>query len=101
MPGFSVETQALLDEAQLWETKSLVMDDISTKADALRFGDPGIFGAFVPQYHAVVDLVVARCAEGRDRMVEIRDRLSEIASLYERSEERNSSRLRSSGELPK
>jgi hypothetical protein len=74
------------------------MDDISKKIDALRFTEVGQLGLFIPRYHALVDALVARSKEGRDRMTEIRDTLGFVASLYERTEARHTHRLNSLGQ---
>jgi hypothetical protein len=91
--GFAVETTKLLDEAKLWEDESLAMEDISKKADVLEFTDPGLYTLFVPKYHLMVNAVVARCNEAIVRMGEISHTLSQIATLYEATEERHSQQL--------
>jgi hypothetical protein len=91
--GFAVETTKLLEEAKLWEDESLAMEDISKRADALEFSDPGLYTLFVPKYHIMVNAVVARCNEAIVRMNEIRDTLSRIATLYEATEERHAQQL--------
>jgi hypothetical protein len=91
--GFAVETFKLLDEAKLWETEGLEIENIGKKADVLEFKDPGLYTLFVPKYHLMVNAVVARCNEGLVRMGEIRDTLSHIATLYEATEERHAQQL--------
>lgn len=91
--GFAVETVKLLDEARLWEEQALAMQDIGTKIDAVRFGDPGIYALFVSGYHDLIDALVARCVEAVDRMGEIRGTLGHIANLYEATEERHAQQL--------
>jgi hypothetical protein len=96
--GFSVETGVLLREAKLWEDQALAMDEIRKKIDALRFTEVGQLGLFIPRYHVLVDALVARSGEGRDRMNEIRDTLGFVAQLYERTEARHTSKLNSLGQ---
>ena len=91
--GFAVETTKLLDEAKVWETEGLAMENIGKKADVLEFSDPGLYTLFVPKYHLMVNAVVARCNEALVRMGEIRDALGQTATLYEATEERHAQQL--------
>ncbi|GIH10646.1 hypothetical protein Rhe02_87130 [Rhizocola hellebori] len=91
--GFAVETTKLLDEAKIWETESLEMENIGKKADVLEFTDQGLYTLFIPKYHLMVNAVVARCNEALVRMGEIRDTLGHIATTYEATEERHAQQL--------
>jgi hypothetical protein len=79
------------------EDQAVVIDSIAPMADALRFhGDTGyLYPIFAPAYHKLVDTVVARCPEGSSAMEDIRNRLLEVAQLYERTEARQTSAIQS------
>lgn len=88
-PGFKVATDALRKEADLWQAEGDRIGRTGRDADSLRFtgNDAGMLRfMFVPEYHKVVDMVVARCKEGQDRMNEIRDTLKGIAAAYDAEE---------------
>src|SRR5262245_43719886 len=87
-PGFSVETSALLEEAQLWERLSLTVERIGQNALELKIvgNEVGVFTSYVPGYHVLIDAINARCQDGRDKMAEIRNTIAYIAQLYERTE---------------
>lgn len=97
--GFSVEASALLIEARKWEEEGMAIDAVGKRADALHFAKVGVFGAFIPECHVLVDAIVARCTEGTQRMGENRDTLTRIAKLYEETEARHSHAIQSAGQL--
>jgi hypothetical protein len=92
-----VATSELREEASLWREQSARWLDIGNAVDGMRFDEQtgGIFTpVFVPAYHLVVDMVVARCAEAHDRLREVEFALEQIAASYEEEEARNSARVR-------
>jgi hypothetical protein len=100
-PGFQVATDTLRTEAGVWDELAKTMSSLSTKADTLRF--PGTTGGpygrfFIPAYTRLTDMVVARCKEGHDRMVEIGTTLREIARIYEQEEMQNEHNIRRQSE---
>jgi hypothetical protein len=89
---WSVHPGALRKEGDLWEAQSAVMEKISDDGDVLRFDSPegGLLTfMYVPSYHKMVDMIVNRCAEARERMLEIKDRLNLLATGYEATEAQN------------
>jgi hypothetical protein len=97
--GFSVESSQLLVEARKWEEEAVAIDAVGKRAGGLEFTKAGIFGAYVPAYHALEDAIVARCSEGMTEMGRNRDTLMRIAQLYEQTEANHSHEIKSSGQL--
>jgi hypothetical protein len=91
-----VATTELRREASRWREYAVGLLDIRKAVDEMRFDgvEGGIFALlFVPAYQAVVEMVVARCGEGHDRMVEIGLALEWNAGSYEDEEATNAATL--------
>jgi hypothetical protein len=98
--GFQVATDAVINEAQLWEVHASWMSEAGRKANGLRFSpdEVGVFGRFfTPSYHEFVDAFTARCREADDKMNQIRDTLVHIAKSYELEEEQQAKKLSTLG----
>jgi hypothetical protein len=88
--GFSVHTDALLDEAKVWEDEALAIENVGKNVGSLKFSKTGVFEEFIPKYDTLITAILDRCSEGTRNMADIRDTLHYIAQVYERTEARHS-----------
>jgi hypothetical protein len=94
----TVATDALRREAARWREVAVTLADIQKAVDGMRFDgvEGGVFAlAFVPAYESLVDMVVARCGEGHERLVEIGLALEWTAGSYEEEEATNAAQFQS------
>jgi len=86
--GYSVESDALLDEAKVWEDQALAIEQVGKYMGSLTFTRTGVFSHFIPKYYTLAHALMDRCSEGVRYMADNRDTLIYIANLYERTEMR-------------
>jgi hypothetical protein len=88
-------TGALRTEADLWAAQSNQLRETARRAEAVRLSrlEAGIYQIMVGPYNEVVDMVVARCLEGRQQMAQIAATLKRIADTYDDEERQGQHRL--------
>jgi hypothetical protein len=94
--GFQVATGALRTEAVQWTGSGARMTALTARMEALRLGGDGgpLERHFAPSYHALIEALVARCAEADDRMGEIGQTLEQLANDYDAAEESHARAIR-------
>ncbi|MGQ0839137.1 hypothetical protein [Actinokineospora sp.] len=90
-----VAIEALRADAKYWDTESTAMGTIGPKAEGLRLTriEAGLFQVIFDAYADVLDQVIARSNEGRDRMTEVGTTLRTVADTYEQEEAANVHKL--------
>jgi hypothetical protein len=93
--GFHVGTQALRDEAELWDDRGARIGFIQSSVDALQFSPPYMPERvdFVAAYQALQIKLMDRCRAGGDEMSGIAEALRWVAERYEFVDRRNEARL--------
>lgn len=86
-----VATEALRNEAHVWDQQSASMAQVVTHAGALRLDhiEAGIFQLLFAAYAPVVDQVTARSDEARKRLREVGSTLRQVASTYDEEDLKN------------
>lgn len=90
-----VITDALRKEAGIWDGEAAEMGRIGPKAEELRLDrvEAGLFQVIFDVYGEVIDQVIARADEGRQRMTEIGSTLRTVADTYDRVDTDNAQNL--------
>jgi len=97
--GIKVIIAALRKEAETWDKEAAEMGKIGPKAEGLRFNrhDSVLFQMIFDACDEVIDQVIARSNEGKQRMTEVGSTLRAVADKYEQVEAHNVGRLRKIG----
>lgn len=83
-----VATEALRNEAGVWDREADEIGKIPTMAEGLRFNrvEAGLFQIVFDAYMQMIDQVTARAGEGRTQMNAVADTLRTVAGTYEQEE---------------
>ncbi len=90
-----VITDALRKDAHIWDGEATEMGKIRPKAEELRLNriEAGLFQVIFDTYGDVIDQVIARSSEGRQRMTEIGSTLRAVAEKYDQIDADNAQNL--------
>src|SRR3954464_13200268 len=83
-----VATEALRNEAGVWDREADEIGKIPTKAAEMRFNriEAGLFQIVFDAYGQMIDQVIARAGEGKTQMNAVADTLRTVAGTYEQEE---------------
>lgn len=89
-------TDALRNEAGVWDKESGEMGKIGPKAEGLRLDrvEAGLFQVIFDAYKQVLDQVIARSNEGKTQMTDIGKTLRSVADTYDQEEAANVHKLK-------
>lgn len=91
-----VITEALRKEATVWDDEATNMGKIAPHVEGLRLNriQAGLFQVIFNTYGEVIDQVIARSNEGKQRMTEVGSTLRSVADTYDRQEAATTHNLR-------
>ncbi|GAA1962377.1 hypothetical protein [Amycolatopsis minnesotensis] len=99
-PGdIHVVTEEIRKDAELWDAEAAEMGKIGPRAEDLRLNrvEAGVFQVVFDAYGQMIDQVIARSAEGQQRMTEIGATLRAVANKYEADEAARVQQLKKAG----
>ncbi|QWF82302.1 type VII secretion target [Amycolatopsis sp. CA-230715] len=94
-----VVTEEIRKDADLWDAEAAEMGKIGPKAEGLRLNriEAGVFQLVFEAYGQMIDQVIARAAEGQQRMTEISATLRAVANKYEADEAARAQQMKKAG----
>jgi hypothetical protein len=89
-------TNALRDEAKVWDDQSKTIGGIGPKVEGLRLNriEAGLFQVIVTEYERAIGLIATRTGEGRQAMTNVADTLRAVADTYDQEEAAGTHRMK-------